>query len=87
MSAVLPSVGGPVVTIPRAALRQDEHGTYVWLVADGHVRRHAVTTGAELGDQVQILDGLAGGEALASGDASRLRDGGAVRIAEPAKRP
>jgi len=74
------------VTVPRAALREDEHGRYVWVVADGRVRRQAVTTGAELGDQVQIVDGLAGGEALATGDASRLHDGDPVRTATPAPR-
>jgi len=79
-----PTPGGTVVTVPRAALREDEHGRYVWVVADGRVRRQAVTTGAELGDQVQIVDGLAGGEALAAGDASRLHDGDAVRTATPA---
>ncbi len=78
--------GGAVVMIPRAALREDEHGRYVWVVADGRVRRQAVTIGAELGDQVQILDGLTGGEALATGDASRLHDGVPVRTATPAPR-
>ena len=81
-----PTPGGTVVTVPRAALREDEHGRYVWVVADGRVRRQAVTTGAELGDQVQIVDGLAGGEALATGDASRLHDGDPVRTATPAPR-
>ena len=76
--------GGTVVMIPRAALREDGHGRYVWVVADGRVRRQAVMIGTELGDQVQILDGLTGGEALATGDASRLHDGVPVRTATPA---
>ncbi len=78
------TAGGAVVMIPRAALREDEHGRYVWVVADGRVRRQAVTIGTELGDQVQILDGLTGGEVLATGDASRLHDGVPVRTATPA---
>ncbi len=81
-----PAPGGAVVLLPRAALRQDERGAYVWIVADAHVRRQAVIVGAELGDQVQIMDGLVGGESLVAGDASHVSDGAAVRVTEAAKR-
>jgi RND family efflux transporter MFP subunit len=73
--------GAPVVLIPRAALRRDAQETYVWIVADAHAHRRAVTVGTELGDQVQIASGLAGDETLVVGDATAVRDGAAVRLA------
>jgi RND family efflux transporter MFP subunit len=84
-AAAPPASGGPIVLIPRATLRQDEQGTYVWLVAAGRARRHAVRVGSELGEQVQIVDGLEGAESLVGGEASRLRDGAAVRVAAKPK--
>ena len=73
--------GAPVVLIPRAALRRDGQEAYVWTVADARAHRRAVTVGTELGDQVQIATGLTGDETLVVGDATAVRDGGAVRVA------
>lgn len=73
--------GAPIVLAPRAALHRNEQGSYVWVVADGHVRRLVVTVATELGDQVQVASGLAGSETLVVGDATTLVDGGAVRLA------
>jgi RND family efflux transporter MFP subunit len=70
--------GAPIVLAPRTAIRRDEHESYVWVVSDERVRRQTVTVGTELGDQVQIASGLAGGETLVVGDASTLRDGAKV---------
>ena len=73
--------GTPVVLVPRAVLRHDEQGTYLWTIVDGHARRTPVTVGTELGDRVQIARGLTGGEALVSGDATRVAEGVTVRVA------
>jgi RND family efflux transporter MFP subunit len=72
--------GAAVVLVPRAALRRDDREAYVWLVRDGRAHRQPVATGAELGDQVQVTAGLAGGETLVSGDATGVSDGAAVRV-------
>ena len=74
--------GAAVVLAPRTALRRDGAATYVWQVENGHARRTAVTVGTELGDQVQIASGLAGGESLVVGDAAALSDGAPVEIAK-----
>ena len=79
--AVPTASGAPIVLAPRAAIRRDEHESYVWVVADEHVRRRAVSVATELGDQVQVASGLAGGETLVVGDASGLVDGAAVKMA------
>ena len=74
--------GAAVVLIPRSALRRDGQESYVWIVADEHTHRRAVTVGAELGDQVQVTAGLGGDETLVVGDATAVRDGGAVRVGQ-----
>jgi len=85
LAEATPGPGAPVVLVPRAALRRDERGAYVWWVDGARVRRRAVAVGTELGEQVQIADGLAGGESLVVGDAAGLADGAEVRrAAEPA---
>jgi RND family efflux transporter MFP subunit len=73
--------GAAVVLAPRTALRRDDAGSYVWLVDDERARRRAVTVGTELGDQVQVTDGLTGGERLVVGDATTLADGAPVKVA------
>mgnify|MGYP000092791894 CR=1 FL=1 len=79
--------GAPIVLVPRAAVRRDEQASYVWVVEDEHVNRHAVTIGTELGDQVQIATGLTGTETLVVGDAITLVDGATVKIAPPTEKP
>ena len=78
--------GAAIVLAPRSALRRDDAGSYVWIVADGRVRRQPVTVGTELGDQAQVVSGLAGSEILVVGDATTLRDGAAVKVAAPAEK-
>lgn len=73
--------GVAIVLVPQTALRRDDTGSYVWLVDGERVRRRAVTVGTELGDRVQIADGLTGGESLVVGDATTLADGVAVKVA------
>jgi RND family efflux transporter MFP subunit len=73
--------GAPLLLVPRAVLRQDDRGTFVWTVADGRARRAPVTVGTELGDRVQITQGVNAGDALVTGEATKLADGDAVRVA------
>ena len=76
--------GAPLLLVPRAVLRQDDRGTFVWTVADGRARRTPVTVGTELGDRLQITQGVNAGDVLVTGDATRLADGAAVRVAADA---
>lgn len=83
--AIAATPGAPIVLVPRAALRRDDDdAAYVWVVQRERARRTAVTIGTELGDQVQITAGLAGGERVVVGDAVGVTDGGGVRVAAPA---
>ncbi|MEP7028096.1 MAG: efflux RND transporter periplasmic adaptor subunit [Candidatus Eisenbacteria bacterium] len=68
------------VFVPKAALVGADR---VWIVADGKARLQSVTTGAQDGDRVEVKDGLAGDETLIISPPAGLKDGAAVRVAQP----
>ena len=70
--------GRPGVLIPRAALRGTPDAPFTWTVVDGRVHRTALTLGRDFGDQVQVSDGLTGGETVVVGQPGELREGQAV---------
>ena len=77
-----------LVTAPRAAVRSEAGGAFVWVVTEGRLRRQAVTLGRELGDQVVVASGLFGGEALVTGEPGvALSEGRRVEVATPAPAP
>jgi hypothetical protein len=73
--------GPALVLAPRSAVRSDSSGSFAWVVTEGRLRRQALRTGAERGDQIAIAEGLAGGEALVIGDAAGLAEGQRVKVA------
>jgi RND family efflux transporter MFP subunit len=72
--------GQALVLAPRAAIRQANGGSYVWIVSKGVLRRQDVKTAGDRGDQVVVQDGLLGGEALVVGDAAELSEGAKVEV-------
>lgn len=62
------------VLVPARALQRDNDGSFVWIVADGRVRRADVETSGEAGDRVRVVSGLTGGETLVVGEVT-LKDG------------
>jgi HlyD family secretion protein len=79
-----PQAGGPpLVLAPKSAIRGDGSSSYVWVVTNGALRRQTVRAGADQGDKVVVIEGLAGGEALVIGDAAKLSDGQRVKTAKP----
>jgi membrane fusion protein (multidrug efflux system) len=81
---------GPAVTavvIPVSALRRGPSGDHVFVVSPdetGKIRAHerAVRSGALLGDEIVILEGLSAGEQVAASGSFKLRE--AVQVAVPA---
>jgi RND family efflux transporter MFP subunit len=78
----------PSVLAPSAAI-VDRGGTQVAFVVEGdegkaRVVRRAVKTGRTLGDDREVLSGLAGGERVVVDPAEELADGARVRIAKDA---
>jgi RND family efflux transporter MFP subunit len=62
------------VLVPARALQRDNDGSFVWIVADGRVKRAKVETSGEAGDRVRVVSGLSGGERLVVGEVT-LKDG------------
>ena len=70
----------PRVTVPLAAVARGAGRARVWVVADGRLAGRDVVLGSERGDDVEVREGLAGGERLVLRPTARLRDGARVRV-------
>jgi RND family efflux transporter MFP subunit len=68
------------VVVPRSAVRTVDGKTGVFRIVEGRVRFQAVKVGPEAQGQVEILEGLSGGEQLVSSSSVELRDGDRVRV-------
>lgn len=75
--------GASSVVLPRQAVRSEGLTTFVWEVTAGRARRREVRTGDAFGDEIAVLHGLAGGEAIVVGSADGLIEGGEVATTVP----
>jgi len=64
----------PVVIAPRAALRRDAAGPFVWTLSRGRLHRQRIEIAGEGEDDIQIGSGLEGGEALVVGERNGLAE-------------
>ena len=72
----------PALTVPQTAVifRADKSGVYV-VDRASHVRFRPVRTGARVGQRVEVLSGLSGGEQVVVQGAGFLAEGDLVRVA------
>lgn len=70
--------GARLVTVPKAALRQQDGRDVVWVVQGDRAERRAVTLGPATGSEATISAGLSGGERVVIEGAETLADGSAV---------
>ncbi len=69
------------VLVPKSAVATREGSTGVWIVAEGRVRFRGVRTGPENQGQIEILEGLQGGETLVADAAhASLKEGERVKV-------
>lgn len=68
----------PRLLIPFAALQNDLQGEYVYLVEDGKAVRREVVSGAHFDEQVEIIEGIAAGQAVITKGLYNLYEGKAV---------
>lgn len=88
MFATVRVAAGPAreqVTVPQTAIAYSTYGDTAYVLhrgADGGLVAHQVlvTTGAERGDQVAVLTGLAAGDTVVSAGQLKLHDGSAVVV-------
>jgi len=65
----------PVVIAPRAVLRRDDAGPFVWALVQGRLHRQPIAIAGESGRDIQIASGLDGGEELVVGEVEGLQEG------------
>jgi RND family efflux transporter MFP subunit len=70
------------VTVSKDAVVTRDGRTFVWVVNDGVARRVTVEAGPERGDQIEVRQGLQGGESVILQPPADLKDGARVRAAE-----
>ena len=67
-------------SVPKPAIRTVDGRTGVFRIVDGRARFQPVKAGAETQGQVEIVEGLSGGERLVSSSSGEIRDGDRVRV-------
>lgn len=71
----------PGVLVPAAAIASRDGRSVAFVVADGAVAQRPVTLGRSLGDDREVLDGLADGDTVVLDPPRGLSDGARVRVA------
>ncbi len=66
--------------VPSEAVSPTAEGATVWVVADGKVARRGVTLGDRHAARVEVVAGLAAGEAVVVEGLARLREGAPVEV-------
>lgn len=67
------------ITVPSAAVREENGSAIVWVVRDGRAERRAVNIAAKNGDEVTVAAGLNNGERVVVEGAEGLSDGAPVK--------
>ncbi|NOT58499.1 MAG: efflux RND transporter periplasmic adaptor subunit [Deltaproteobacteria bacterium] len=65
----------PRITVPKSAVRGTGDSTFVWLVRHEHAAKVPVRVGEDFGENVQVLNGLDGGEAVIAVGAETISEG------------
>ena len=68
------------VLVPASAVRTVEGRTGVFRIVEGRAKFQPIRTGPETQGQIEVLEGLAGGERLISSSPGEIRDGDRVRV-------
>lgn len=74
----------PGVLAPAAAIVARDGSDVAFVIEDGIARRRALKLGRTLGDDREVLEGLAGGDTVVLDPPAALADGAEVRVADPA---
>ncbi|MFN2499671.1 MAG: efflux RND transporter periplasmic adaptor subunit [Pyrinomonadaceae bacterium] len=76
---ILQSRAQPAVLVPARSVRTESGVSRVFVIRDGHVQERVVQLGQTEGDLIQIKNGVAGDELVATSNIEQLGDGMAVR--------
>jgi len=70
----------PAILIPQSAVRDDNGKKVVFLIRDDKAERRAVTLGGNHGTDIEVVAGLAAGDAVVVNGPDNLHDGENIRI-------
>ena len=70
----------PRVLVPKAALVRKDGSDFVFVIKGSKVEQRSVRLGDEAGEFYYVLEGLSGGESLATTGAEKLKDGDRVKV-------
>jgi RND family efflux transporter MFP subunit len=70
----------PKTFVPKTAIHTEGGSSFVFLLRDGKVERHAVSLGTDRGTDVAVMAGVSPGDSLVVNSPSALHDGQAVEI-------
>jgi RND family efflux transporter MFP subunit len=73
----------PPLLVPTSAMLFQPDGTKVALVDAGKIRMQKITVGRDLGQELEVTEGLSGDEQVVTNPGERLSDGVEVQIAQP----
>jgi HlyD family secretion protein len=68
------------VTVPKSAVVQRDGKTVVLVLTNDRVQQQTVAVGSDLGDRVEIKQGLAGGKTVVVRGGENLADGARVKL-------
>jgi len=68
------------VVVPKTAVIHKDGSDFVFVIKGNRVEQRVVRTGEEAGDSYYVLEGLSGGESVATAGADQLRDGDRVKV-------
>ena len=66
--------------VPSTAVRTADGRSVVFVLRDDHVERRAISVGAAVGDQVEVLSGVSAGERIVAEGPPTLKDGDKVKV-------
>jgi len=70
----------PRVLVPKAAVRNADGHSIVFVLRDDRVERRAVRVGLDAGDQIELVSGISAGERVVVDGPPTLKDGDKVRV-------
>jgi RND family efflux transporter MFP subunit len=70
----------PRVLVPKAAVRNADGHSIVFVLRDDRVERRAVRVGLDAGDQIELVSGVSAGERVVVDGPPTLKDGDKVRV-------
>ena len=76
----------PPLVVPTSAMMFQSDGTKVAVVDGGKIRMQKITVGRDLGQELEVTEGLSGDEKVVTNPGERLADGVEVEVVQPAKK-